>query len=293
MVNLNEIKKEKTIQELLEFSILNIDKPSGPTSFDVVEHVGKVLGVKKTSHFGTLDPKVTGVLPIAINKACRLAPWFMKKNKTYIGIMRIHKEVDEESLQREMNKFFGKIKQLPPVKSRVKRAIREREIYKFRILEKEGKNVLFIAEVEAGTYIRKLIHDLGEEIGGAHMTELRRIQAGIFSESDKNFVNLYELDEIINEFKKGDEKRLREILIPGEIVSKTMQDIQVKDKFIKRLQDGTLLTKDFLEEGEEQKIKGKSISVFSGNNFIGVYSVLGEKGIIAKPEFILKTIAKI
>ena len=69
--------------------------------------------------------------------------------------------------------------QLPQVRSRVKRAFREREIKKFEILEREGKDVLFIEEVQAGTYIRKLCDDIGKNIGGAHMLELRRIKAGL------------------------------------------------------------------------------------------------------------------
>jgi H/ACA ribonucleoprotein complex subunit 4 len=71
-MNLEKIKQEKSLKELLEFGILNIDKPSGPTSFDISDGVRKKLGLRKTSHFGTLDPKVTGVLPIALNRACKL-----------------------------------------------------------------------------------------------------------------------------------------------------------------------------------------------------------------------------
>ena len=62
---------QKTISELLKFSIVNIDKPSGPTSFQTDEFIKRALGLKKTSHFGTLDPKVTGVLPVALNRACK------------------------------------------------------------------------------------------------------------------------------------------------------------------------------------------------------------------------------
>ena len=83
-IDIEKIKQEKSIKELLEFGILNIDKPSGPTSFSVSDFVReklKGLGVRKTSHFGTLDPKVTGVLPIALNRACKLTGYFMKKKK--------------------------------------------------------------------------------------------------------------------------------------------------------------------------------------------------------------------
>ena len=138
--------------------------------------------------------------------------------------MRIHKELDVEKIKQEMEKFTGKIKQLPPIKSRVARKVREREVFSFKLLEKQGQDVLFETEVEAGTYIRKLIDDLGKNIGGAHMSELRRIKAGIFNESDDNFVNLYEFERAIESWRAGNELPLRQILIPGEIISKTHKD---------------------------------------------------------------------
>src|SRR3990167_8746102 len=198
-VDLEKIKKEKNIMELLEFSILNIDKPSGPTSFDISDFVRKTLkdgGIRKTSHFGTLDPKVTGVLPIALNRACKLTGFFLGEDKEYIGIMRIHEEVSLEELNKIIKeKFLGKIKQIPPKKSRVARILREREINKFELLEKFGKDILFRADVQGGTYIRKLIDDLGKEIGGAHMLELRRVRAGIFREETS--VNLYDFEKAV------------------------------------------------------------------------------------------------
>src|SRR3989338_656225 len=230
--------KEKSIKELLEFGIVNIDKSSGPTSFNISDFVRKKLNLRKTSHFGTLDPKVTGVLPIALNRACKLTGYFMKKKKAYIGIMRLHEDVDDEKLKKEIEKFTGKIKQLPPVKSRVKREEREREVYRFEILErdeKDRKNVLFETEVEAGTYIRKLVHDLGKNIGGAHMLELRRTKAGVFSENGNEFVNLYDFVKAVNAYKNGDESLLRSILIPAEIISEILPVMQVRKESVKSL----------------------------------------------------------
>jgi len=157
---------KKTIKELLEFGVINIDKSRGPTSFAVSQFVKKTLGLAKTAHMGTLDPQVTGVLPVTLNRACKLSNWFMGQDKEYVGIMRLHGEVSDEELEKEMDKLRGKITQLPPVRSAVKRAEREREVKKFEILERKGKDVLFVAIVEAGTYIRKLCSDLGDEIGG-------------------------------------------------------------------------------------------------------------------------------
>ncbi len=281
-IDIKKIKKEKSMKELLEFSIINVDKPSGPTSFQVDEKIKSWLGLRKTSHFGTLDPKVTGVLPIALNRACKLSDYFMKKDKIYVGIMHLHSEVGKEKLGKEMKKFVGKIKQLPPVKSRVKREEREREVRKFGILEIEGRDVLFIAEVEAGTYIRKLCSDLGEKIGGAHMTELRRIKASMFSEEDESFVNLYDIEKAVEEYKKGKEEKLREILIPAEIISKILPVVQANKKSVRPLLTGKPIFK--------KDIKGKEIpekfAVFQENRFIEVARKVSEEDIIARPEFV-------
>src|SRR6056297_2048226 len=130
-INIEKIKRKKSMKELLEFGIINIDKSRGPTSFQNSEFIKKQLGARKTSHLGTLDPKVTGVLPVAINRACKLAGFFLGEDKTYVGIMRINYDISLEKIQKKINeKFIGKIKQMPPVKSAVKRQLREREIYK-------------------------------------------------------------------------------------------------------------------------------------------------------------------
>ena len=91
---------EKTMKELLNFGIIIIDKPSGPTSFSVSEYVCKRLKLPKTSHFGTLDPLVTGVLPVALGRGCKLTGFFLGHDKTYVGIMHTHKEQDMKELQK-------------------------------------------------------------------------------------------------------------------------------------------------------------------------------------------------
>ncbi len=109
--------------------------------------------------------------------------------------MHLHKEVEEKVLKETIPKFIGKIKQLPPIKSAVKRELREREIYEFEVLETKGKDILFRIKCQAGTYIRKICHNFGEALGiGAHMAELRRTQAGPFTEKD-NLVTLNDLQD--------------------------------------------------------------------------------------------------
>ncbi|NQV08997.1 RNA-guided pseudouridylation complex pseudouridine synthase subunit Cbf5, partial [Candidatus Woesearchaeota archaeon] len=149
-MNLKTIQKQKPISELIKFSIINIDKPTEHTSFDVVARIRDIFHTKKVGHFGTLDPKVTGVLPISLNRACKLSDFFMHHDKEYIGKMYVHKEVNKKKLEKEMKKFIGKILQKPPVKSSVKRVERERTINKYKILKVDGKTISFHEDVEAG-----------------------------------------------------------------------------------------------------------------------------------------------
>ncbi|MFH1500540.1 MAG: RNA-guided pseudouridylation complex pseudouridine synthase subunit Cbf5 [archaeon] len=266
---------KKSIKELLEFSIMNIDKPAGPTSFNVDEYIKRQLGLRKATHFGTLDPKVTGVLPIALNRAARLQQYFMHKNKSYAGIMRVHKEIEIRALEKHIKKFTGKIIQKPPVKSRVKRQEREREVFSFKVLEREGKDFLFETEVQAGTYIRKLIDDLGKEIGGAHMLELRRTKAGIFNE--EGLVSLYEFKQAVEEYKQGKEEKLRKILIPAEIVKKVLPEVQVKKEALEKLYNGSPIQEGMLKDKADLK---KESAVFFRETFVGVYEE-------DKPKFVL------
>jgi H/ACA ribonucleoprotein complex subunit 4 len=293
-INIEKIKANKTIDELLEFSIINLDKPSGPTSFNVSNFVKHFLNLRKTSHFGTLDPKVTGVLPVALNRACKLSGFFLGEDKTYVGIARFHTPVDIEKIKKTIKqKFTGKIKQTPPLKSRVKRQEREREVYSFKILEQSKENptdFLFISEVQGGTYIRKLIDDLGKELqAGAHMLELRRTKAGIFTE--KNFVTLYDLEKAIGKYKEGDEKELRKILIPAEIVTEVYPEVQITSKNLKIIYSGKPIRNSEVVNFKKLNLeKGKIISVFSKDKFIGVYKTTLESEIFARPEFVMQPV---
>lgn len=288
-INIEKLKSKKTISELLNFGIINIDKPSGPTSFDISDFIRKTLneiGVKKTSHFGTLDPKVTGVLPIALNRACKLTGFFLGEDKEYVGIMRIHEDIPIRDMEKAIKeKFLGNISQTPPRKSRVKRVERQREIKKFEIIEKNRQDILFLAEVQGGTYIRKLVSDLGDYLGiGGHMLELRRIRAGIFKEEKS--VNLYEFEKAIEEYKKGNEELLRQIIIPGEIVSEIYPVVEINDRDFKHILTGKPIHKKDLVK-KEKFDDGKIICVFLGERFIGMYKVLDKDEIFAMPEFVM------
>ena len=283
--------KEKSIKELLEFGIINLNKPSGPTSFSVSEFVKKSLDLRKTSHFGTLDPKVTGVLPVALNRACKLTGFFLGEDKEYVGIMRIHEEMSMKNIQKVIDKkFTGIIKQTPPVKSRVKRQEREREVKRFELLEQSenGKDIVFIAEVEGGTYIRKLIDDLGSELGiGAHMLELRRIRAGIFKEHDKNYpcVSLYDFENAVEKHKNGNSKPLEKIIIPAEIVKEIYQEVQVKALAVDDLLHGKTLKEEHIIKKPKLE-KDEIITVMNENRFVGMFQITKEKYNFARSKFV-------
>ena len=265
-IDINQIQKEKPIQELLDFSIINVDKPRHITSFGVVDRIRHIFDIKRVGHFGTLDLKVTGVLPIALGKACKLCEYFMHHDKVYVGKFWLHSQVNGDKLKAEMKKFVGKIMQKPPVKSAVKRVLRPRTVNKFEITGIEGKAVSFIADVEAGTYIRKLISDLGEKIGGAHMIELRRLRAGLFEEKDSH--TLEEITKAFESWKeKGDESKLRKILIPAEIISEILPVYELNGENLKYILNGIPIRKEhFIEQPKEDLIM-----VFFKEKFIGIF----------------------
>ncbi|MCX8147163.1 MAG: RNA-guided pseudouridylation complex pseudouridine synthase subunit Cbf5, partial [Candidatus Woesearchaeota archaeon] len=161
--------------------------------------------------------------------------------KEYVGIMHIHKDIEEEKIRRICKRFVGKINQLPPVRSAVKRKVRQRRVYYFDILEIERRDILFRVGCEAGTYIRKLVHDIGKELGtGAHMVELRRTKVGPFDES--TIVTLQDLQDAYWVYKnKNDETVLRKAMQPMENAVKHLPKIWVLDTTVDSVCHGAQL----------------------------------------------------
>lgn len=255
MIDSENIKKEKDIKRLLNFSIINLDKPKKCTSFDMVDSLRRLFDLKRCGHGGTLDPMVTGVLPIFLGEACKIQELFMHRDKVYVGKMKFHKKVSRTEIEKAIENFIGKIKQLPPRKSRVKRVVREREIKRFEItgFDKEKREASFIVEVEAGTYIRKLVSDLGEFLGiNCQMTELRRTRAGLFSEQDKEFTSINCLDEAIKDFSQGKEEKLASLIIPAEIILKLIDSYEIKPEFLQKLKNGSPLFSEMLQNQEDK-----------------------------------------
>jgi H/ACA ribonucleoprotein complex subunit 4 len=230
--------EDREIREYIKYGIINLDKPSGPTSHEVVSWVKRILEVKKAGHGGTLDPKVTGILPIALEESTKVVQTLLPAGKEYVCLMRLHGEVKEEKLRQVFKEFEGKIYQRPPVKSAVKRKLRTREIYYIEIQEIEGRDVLFKVGCEAGTYIRKLCHDIGEVVGtGAHMVELRRTKSGSFQEKD--VVTLHDVIDAYYFWKEeGNEEFLRKTIQPVEKAMEYLPKIVVRDGAVDALCHG-------------------------------------------------------
>ncbi|MBU0756470.1 MAG: RNA-guided pseudouridylation complex pseudouridine synthase subunit Cbf5 [Nanoarchaeota archaeon] len=233
--------ESRTVEELLDYGIINIDKPAGPTSHQVSAYVQKILGIKKAGHSGTLDPQVTGCLPIALGKSTKIAQALLTSGKEYVALMHIHKNIPEYEIYALMEKFTGKLNQLPPIKSAVKRQWRERTVYYNELVAIDGQDVLFKVGCQAGTYIRKLIHDMGQNLkSGAHMAQLRRTKVGPFDES--TLFTLQDLTDAYHYYKEeGNDRFIRKIIQPIENAISHLPKIWVMDTTVSTLCHGASL----------------------------------------------------
>lgn len=254
----------RTIPELLDQGVINLDKPAGPTSHEVVAWVKGILEIKRAGHSGTLDPHVTGVLPTMLGDATRLVRTLLLSGKEYACVMRLHSDVSEKRLRSVLDEFVGVIYQRPPLVSAVKRQIRKRTIYYINFLEMDGRDVLFIVGCEAGTYIRKLCHDIGEAIGcGAHMYELRRTRSGPFGEDD-SLISLHMLKDAYTIYKEsGNEAPLRKCIYPMEYALRHLPKIIVKDSAVDALARGAALHVQGISQLETGIEKGDMVAVFT------------------------------
>jgi len=282
---------KRPIEQLLNAGIVNLDKPRGPTSHQVAAWVKDILGIK-TGHGGTLDPAVSGVLPVFLGSATRLADLMLLSSKEYVCLMRLHGKVAKKDVTALLKQFQGKIYQKPPVKSAVKRKLRIREIYGIDLLEIDDNSVLFKIRCEAGTYIRKYCHDFGLLLGtGAHMQELRRVKSGEFKE-DEDLVTLQDLKDAFVFWKEGgDERFLRRCVLPMESAVKKLPKVWIRDSAIDSLCHGSDLAVPGVVKMNEFE-KGALIAVMSLKGELVALgdSVESAKDIMrAKKGFVIKT----
>ena len=279
--------------------IVNILKPTGMTSHDVVSRVRKILNIKKVGHTGTLDPDASGVLPICIGKATKVSELILNKDKGYIceltlGITTDTYDSSGEILERcedfnvsleELEKAFdsqrGEIKQLPPMYSALKingkrmcdlvrsgrsdeieLKYRDVNIKKLEILSYKDNKVMFYVKCSKGTYVRSICYDVGQALGcGGHMSFLLRTESGKFNLD--NSITLEELEI----FKENE--TLDNYLYDIDYVLSNLGLIDINPLAVKSFVNGAIVyPKGFIKK--EFKASDKLVRVYTKGEFLGV-----------------------
>ncbi len=267
--------KDRTVDELLEYSFLNIDKPKGPTSHQVDAWIKKILETKKVGHSGTLDPNATGVLPVGVGGSTKLLQYLLPAGKEYISLMKLHKDVSKENIKEVCKSFIGKINQLPPVRSAVRRRKRKRTIYYLNILDIINRDVLLQVGCESGTYVRTLVVDIGKKLKtGAHLAALRRSRVGNIYEKDICY--LQDLKDAVVFYKEDkDERYLKKILKPVEELLNYLPKIIISDSAVDALCHGANLMKPGIAEMDTDLKK---------NDLVLIKTLKGEAVAVGKME---------
>lgn len=279
--------------------IINVLKPPGMTSHDVVYFIRKVLNTKKVGHTGTLDPEAAGVLPICIGKATKVVQFLTDKRKsyranikfgavtdTYDGYGKIIREsgpvsIDPNLLEEVLKSFTGTISQKPPIYSALK--VKGKKLYEYA---REGKEVQIeerpveiyelklvdiTAEDEAmidivcskGTYIRTLCYDIGEALGcGAYMSQLVRLGSSPFNIEDS-----YTLEEIKAAVS---ENRLNDIIENVELLFKDYKAVIIKPSALNSIMNGNSLFGPGVLKGFEGLNENDNVSIYGEDGFIGI-----------------------
>jgi len=282
--------------------IINVLKPPGMTSHDVVSFIRKVLNTKKIGHTGTLDPEAAGVLPICIGKATKVAQYLTDKQKryranikfgtvtdTYDSYGKIIREsgpvsIEPKTLEEILKSFTGIISQKPPIYSALKVKgkklyqyaregkevqIEERpvEIYELKLLGMEAEDEAMIDVLcSKGTYIRTLCYDIGEVLGcGAHMSQLVRLGSSPFT-----IENSSTLEEIKT---AAEENRLDDIIAGVEILFGNYKAIIVKPSALSSLMNGNPLFEQGVLQGFEGLCENEDVSIYGEDVFIGIGNV--------------------
>ena len=275
--------EDRNTHEHIQYGIVNIDKPAGPTSHQVSGYVKQILHLSKAGHSGTLDPNVTGVLPVALAEGTKVIQALLPAGKEYICIMHLHGDYSSEQIQKVCASFVGKIKQLPPLKSAVKREWRYRKIYYLDVLEIDDRDVLFRVGCQAGTYIRKLCTDMGKALGSnANMQELRRTKAGCFKEE-----NLCTMQDVADAFwywkHEHSDKLIRKYILPMEAGVAHLPKVWIFDT-----------TVDTLCHGASLKVPGvsKVESEIQVDDLVAVMTLKDELVAFGKAQMISKEMQK-
>jgi H/ACA ribonucleoprotein complex subunit 4 len=235
--------EKRPLNLLLNYGIVLLDKPAGPTSHEVVAWIKRILDLPKAGHSGTLDPGATGLLPIGLGDATKALGVLLLGPKEYFAVARLHTKEDESVVRNVLTNFLGEIYQRPPQRSSVRRATRIRSIYELDLMEHEKNLLLLRILCQAGTYVRKLIYDIGEVLNcGATMLELRRTRVSDFAEINQPFSRLHDVVEAFQIYKEtGEENLLRAVVKPVEECLKSVSSVIIKDSAVDALCHGAQL----------------------------------------------------
>jgi H/ACA ribonucleoprotein complex subunit 4 len=300
----------RTLEQHLSYGVINLDKPANPSSHEVVSWIKRILRVEKTGHSGTLDPKVTGCLIVCLDRATRLVKAQQSAGKEYVAIFKLHATatsatsasttatttttIEPRQVLRAVETLTGALFQRPPLISAVKRQLRIRTIYESKLLELDPKRNLGILWIscEAGTYVRTLCVHLGLLVGcGGHMQELRRVRSGVLTEED-HLVTMHDvLDAQYVYDTTKDERYLRRVVLPLEILLVHYKRIVVKDSAVnaicygaKLMIPGLLRFADGIELNMEVVLmttKGEAIAVALAQMTTAVMATV-DHGVVAK-----------
>ena len=265
---------KRTIEQLLNYGIILLDKPPGPTSHETVAWTKRLLKLPKIGHSGTLDPQVSGVLPLGLGEATKALGVLLYGPKEYHALGRVHSLPSKEKLDEVIEMFKGEIFQKPPQRSAVVRQTRTRTIYEFEVIEQKERLLLTRILCEAGTYIRKLYYDIGEILGpGATMIELRRTRVDQFYETD-GLVTLHELADAFALWEeKKDDSKLMKMIKPVEYALSELKSVIIRDSAV-----------DAMCHGAQLAIPGilKISPNLKKSDIVGIYTQKGEAVALAE-----------
>jgi len=255
---------KRTIEQLLNYGLIILDKPPGPTSHETVAWTKRLLKIPKIGHSGTLDPQVSGVLPLGLGEATKALGVLLYGPKEYHALGRIHSLPSKEKLENTIKLFTGAIFQKPPQRSAVVRQTRIRTIHELEVLEQKERLLLTRILCESGTYIRKLYYDIGEFLGpGATMIELRRTRVDQFRESD-GLVTLHELAHAFSLWEeKKDESKLKDMIKPVEYAFSEIKSIIIRDSAVDAMCHGAQLAIPGILKISPNLKKGDVVGVYT------------------------------
>jgi len=255
----------------LAFGVLNIDKPPGPSAHQVAAWLRDLAGVERAAHAGTLDPKVTGCLPVLLGDATRAAQVFDDSVKEYVAVLELHDRAPP-SLTETVAEFEGPIYQKPPQKSAVVRQLRVREIHDLDVLEVEQRRALLWIRCASGTYVRKLCHDIGLALGtGAHMGHLRRTATGTFDDAD--LITMHEFVDALAFYREdGDPDPLCEAVDPAERALSGLPSVTIAHSAAASVADGAPVYAPGVLDVSEVAVSGTDAGDASEDPLVACYT---------------------